>query len=41
MQKSFDPLLIGKPTIVLSNNDGCIVARSNEAKKLFKMGDSF
>lgn len=40
-ERVFDPSLIGKPTIVLSNNDGCIVARSNEAKKLFKMGDSF
>lgn len=27
-------MLIGKPVVVLSNNDGCIVARSNEAKKL-------
>lgn len=28
------PDLIGKPIVVLSNNDGCIVARSPEAKKL-------
>ena len=30
----FRPDLVGKPVVVLSNNDGCIVARSNEAKKL-------
>jgi DNA polymerase V len=35
----FDPKLEGKPVIVLSNNDGCVVARSNEAKALgFQMG---
>lgn len=35
----FNPSLIDKPVIVLSNNDGCAVARSNEAKKLgIKMG---
>ena len=28
------PELIGKPVCVLSNNDGCVVSRSNEAKKL-------
>jgi DNA polymerase V len=30
----FDPSLDGKPVVVLSNNDGCIVARSTEAKAL-------
>jgi DNA polymerase V len=30
----FDPSLEGKPVVVLSNNDGCIVARSPEAKAL-------
>jgi DNA polymerase V len=30
----FDPSLEGKPVVVLSNNDGCIVARSPEAKSL-------
>jgi len=30
----FNPKLWKKPVIVLSNNDGCVVARSNEAKKL-------
>src|SRR5690554_3619517 len=33
-QRVFDPSLNGKPIIVLSNNDGCVVARSNEAKSL-------
>lgn len=38
----FDPSLEGRPVIVLSNNDGCAVARSNEAKALgVKMGDPF
>ena len=30
----FNPKLIGKPIVVLSNNDGCAVARSNEVKAL-------
>lgn len=30
----FRPDLKGKPVIVLSNNDGCVIARSAEAKKL-------
>ena len=35
----FNPTLINTSTIVLGNNDGCVVARSNEAKKLgIKMG---
>lgn len=33
-ERVFNPSLEGKPVVVLSNNDGCIVARSNEAKKL-------
>jgi DNA polymerase V len=33
-ERVFDPKLEGKPVIVLSNNDGCVVARSNEAKAL-------
>lgn len=38
----FRPDLQGKPVIVLSNNDGCAVARSNEAKALgIKMGDPY
>lgn len=30
----FDPSLAGRPVVVLSNNDGCVVARSAEAKRL-------
>ncbi|WP_427837892.1 DNA polymerase thumb domain-containing protein [Acinetobacter baumannii] len=38
-ERVFDPSLNDKPVIVLSNNDGCAVARSNEAKSLnIKMG---
>ncbi len=38
-ERVFDPRLEGRPVIVLSNNDGCAVARSNEAKALgVKMG---
>jgi DNA polymerase V len=33
-ERVFNPKLEGKPVIVLSNNDGCVVARSNEAKAL-------
>ena len=33
-ERVFNPKLIGKPVVVLSNNDGCAVARSNEAKGL-------
>jgi DNA polymerase V len=33
-ERVFNPQLIDKPVIVLSNNDGCAVARSNEAKAL-------
>jgi len=46
-ERVFNPKLVGKPVVVLSNNDGCAVARSNEAKALgvamgapwFKMKD--
>ena len=39
-ERVFRPDLRGKPVIVLSNNDGCAIARSNEAKALgIKMGD--
>ncbi len=38
-ERVFNPKLIGKPVIVLSNNDGCVIARSEESKKLgIKMG---
>lgn len=30
----FDPMLVGRPLVVLSNNQGCVVARSREAKAL-------
>lgn len=33
-ERVFNPSLIGKPIVVLSNNDGCVIARSNEAKAL-------
>ena len=33
-ERVFRPDLEGKPVVVLSNNDGCVVARSNEAKRL-------
>ncbi|MCT2409963.1 Y-family DNA polymerase [Chryseobacterium antibioticum] len=33
-ERAFNPLLNGKPVVVLSNNDGCAIARSNEAKEL-------
>lgn len=33
-ERVFDPALEGRPVVVLSNNDGCIIARSNEAKRL-------
>ena len=38
-ERLLKPELTGKPICVLSNNDGCVVSRSNEAKKLgLKMG---
>jgi DNA polymerase V len=39
-ERAFDPSLRGKPVVVLSNNDGCVIARTNEAKDLgLKMGE--
>lgn len=39
-ERAFDPTLRGKPLVVLSNNDGCIIARTHEAKDLgLKMGE--
>lgn len=39
-ERLFDPSLLGKPVVVLSNNDGCVIARSEEAKQCgIKMGD--
>ena len=33
-ERVFNPALKNKPVIVLSNNDGCVIARSNEAKAI-------
>ena len=33
-ERAFNPSLNGKPIVVLSNNDGCVIARSAEAKAL-------
>ena len=41
-ERVFRPDLVGRPVVVLSNNDGCIIARSNEAKRLgIGMGQPF
>ena len=41
-ERAFQPDLEGKPLVVLSNNDGCVVARSNESKVMgIKMGTPF
>ncbi|MEI8012646.1 MAG: hypothetical protein WCI27_09265 [Candidatus Omnitrophota bacterium] len=41
-ERVMDPSLRGKPIVVLSNNDGCAIARSNEAKALgIKMGQPY
>jgi len=41
-ERVFNPALEGLPVVVLSNNDGCIVARSEEVKALgVKMGEPF
>lgn len=41
-ERAFQPELEGRPVVVLSNNDGCVVARSNEAKAMgIKMGTPF
>lgn len=37
-ERVFNPSLANKPIVVLSNNDGCVIARSNEAKKYIPMG---
>ena len=39
-ERVFNPKLYNKPIIVLSNNDGCVIARSNEVKRIgVKMGE--
>lgn len=41
-ERVFNPSLAGRPVVVLSNNDGCVIARSNEAKRLgIRMGDPY
>ncbi|WP_339864826.1 Y-family DNA polymerase [Paremcibacter congregatus] len=41
-ERVFRPELKGRPVVVLSNNDGCLIALSTEAKALgYKMGDAF
>lgn len=41
-ERLFNPSLINKPVLVLSSNDGCVIARSNEVKALgIKMGQPF
>lgn len=41
-ERVFQPQLRGKPLVVLSNNDGCIIARSNEAKAVgIAMGEPY
>ncbi|TDN39270.1 Y-family DNA polymerase [Hymenobacter sp. UV11] len=41
-ERVFQPRLEGRPVVVLSNNDGCIISRSAEAKALgLKMGDPY
>ncbi|MBQ6284307.1 MAG: Y-family DNA polymerase [Bacteroidales bacterium] len=41
-ERAFQPELEGRPVVVLSNNDGCVVARSNESKAMgIKMGTPY
>jgi DNA polymerase V len=41
-ERVLNPALVGVPIVVLSNNDGCVIARSSEAKALgIPMGAPF
>ena len=41
-ERLFNPKLLEKPVIILSNNDGCVISRSEEAKQIgVKMGEPF
>ena len=41
-ERLFNPKIRRLPVVVLSNNDGCIISRSNEAKALgIKMGEPY
>ena len=41
-ERLFNPKLLEKPVVILSNNDGCVISRSEEAKQIgIKMGEPF
>ncbi len=41
-ERLFNPRLLEKPVVILSNNDGCVISRSEEAKEIgIKMGEPF
>ena len=41
-ERLFNPKIQHKPVVVLSNNDGCVISRSNEAKALgIRMGEPY
>ncbi|MBL4509936.1 Y-family DNA polymerase [Klebsiella pneumoniae] len=40
-ETAFRPDLKGRPVVVLSNNDGCVIARSAESKPFVKMGEPY
>ena len=41
-ERLFNPKINKKPVVVLSNNDGCVISRSSEAKKIgIKMGEPY
>ena len=41
-ERLFNPKIHYKPVVVLSNNDGCVISRSNEAKALgIRMGEPY
>ena len=41
-ERLFNPSILKKPVVVLSNNDGCVISRSTEAKNLgIKMGEPY
>lgn len=40
-ERAFNPRLKGRAVVVLSNNDGCVISRSEEAKAIVKMGQPY
>ncbi|MEG2281524.1 MAG: DNA polymerase V subunit UmuC, partial [Comamonas sp.] len=40
-ERAFNPRLAQRGVVVLSNNDGCVISRSNEAKAHIKMGQPY